>query len=520
MVVKRSVNRKVKSFDVVLEAPVGGLNKRDPLISMDQNDAMVMDNYIPTLNSVELRPGYEKYALLGDFCQTKKVETLCAYHTSTHSKMIALFGAKAYDVSLPEAKEYQNVTFSKSRCQVVQYHDRLFFLNGVDVPKVYYIDDNDVEHFEDWGFSGEDLQALKIINGGVSHEFLWFVEKNSTKAWVSTVGGNISGTLESFDTAQVLKWGGKLISVFNWTIDGGAGLDDYTCFLSSEGEVLVYKGYNPNDADNFTLIGSYKLSRPIGYQCVMAYQGDVVIITEDGYLPLSKALSLNNAGFSAVAFSDKIRGLVAEKTGSYKNLDGWQSLIYGKKGYAIFNVPVGQGFEQHVINISSGAWCRWTNIRAFCWCVWGGELYFGSDNRIFKFGNVYSDDGLAIEGKIEQAYTNLGTSALKKIVLLKPKIKSSKDFKLMLWTNMDFEDRQKDFYVTFTNKQNQGAKWDESKWNDAEWYSLKTRQMQGQWLFNSAIGYKASFVFKTKTKGTLIEWYETGLRVETGTGIS
>lgn len=516
---KRVVNRKVKSFDVNLPAPVGGLNKRDPLMSMDAADAIKMDNYIPGISSVELRPGYEKHTALGAFSATDKVETLCSYHTSEHSKMIAVFGGKAYDVSLSTAVEYPNVSFSKSRCQSVQYRDRLFLLNGYDVPKVYYIDGNNVEHFENWGFSGENLQALKIVGAGVCHEFLWFVEKNSTRAWVSTVGGQVSGTLAAFDTAQVLKWGGKLVAVFGWTIDGGAGLDDYTCLLSSEGEVLVYKGYDPNDADQFTLIGSYKLSRPIGYQCVMAYQGDVVIITEDGYLPLSKALSLNNAGFSAMAFSDKIKGLVLERTAAYKNEDGWQSLIYAKKGYAIFNVPIGNAFEQHVINIASGAWCRWTNIRAFCWCVHEGELYFGSDNYVFKFGNTYSDDGLAIEGEIEQAYSDLTTSSVKKIVLLRPKIRSSQDFKLMIWTNMDFENQEKDFYVIFGTKQNSGGKWNVAKWNEANWYSLKTRKMQGQWLSNSAIGFKASIVFKTKTKGNLIEWYETGLRVETGTGI-
>ncbi len=516
---KKIVNRKVKSFDVNLVAPIGGLNRRDPMNAMNELDALVMDNYIPAVSSVELREGYVKHAVLDSFSSTKKIETLCCYHTSNHSKMIAIYGSKAYDVSLAEPVLYGGISFSKSRCQTLQYQNRLFFLNGVDVPKVYYIDENDEEHFETWGFSGQNLEALKIVNAGVCHEFLWFVEKNSTRAWVADVGGSIAGTLNVFDTAQVLKWGGKLVSVFNWTVDGGAGLDDYTCLLSSEGEVLVYKGYNPNDADHFELIGSYKLSRPIGYQCVMAYQGDVVIITEDGYLPLSKALSLNNVGLSAVAFSDKIKGLVLEKTAEGKNFEGWQGLIYGKKGYAIFNVPISQGFEQHVINIATGAWCRWKGIRAFCWCTWGGELYFGSDNSIFKFGGVYSDDGLPIEGHIEQAYSALKTDGVKKIVLIKPKIRSSKNFKLMIWTNMDFENQDKEFYVNFASLDSSVFKWNAARWGEALWYSLKTRKLQGQWLFNSAVGFKASIVFKTKTKGNLIEWYETAVRVEAGSGL-
>ena len=160
------------------------------------------------------------------------------------------------------------------------------------------------------------------------------------------------------------------------TVDGGTGIDDYTCLLSSEGEVLIYKGYNPNDASNWTLMGSYKLSKPIGYQCVMQYQGDVVLITQEGYIPLSKALSTNNTGFSSVAFSDKISGLVSERARFYKDFEGWQSLIYTKRGYGIFNVPLGEQFEQHVINVATGSWCRFTNIRAFCWCLHGSCSFF------------------------------------------------------------------------------------------------------------------------------------------------
>ena len=515
----KMTNRQVKSADFILPAPIGGLNRRDPIISMGLTDAIEMDNYMPSENSVHLREGYEKYATVGTFSNTNKIETLVSYQTSDMSKMIAVFGGKAYHLLKNEVTPYEDVTFSKSRCQTIQYQGRLFFMNGTDAPKVYYVDTSNVEHFETWGFSGDGLSANQIISAGLSHEFLWFVEKNSTRAWVADTAGNVSGTLEAFDVGQVLKWGGHLVAAFNWTVDGGQGIDDYTCLMSSEGEVLIYKGYNPNNADNWSLIGSYKLSKPIGYQCVMAYQGDVVIISEDGYIPLSSALSINNSGASKISFSDKINGLVSERTGLYKYLEGWHSLIYGKKGYAIFNVPVGNSFEQHVININTGAWCRWTNIRAFCWCLHDGELYFGSDNSVFKFGNTYSDNGMAIEGKVSQAYSDLGTHSLKKIPLIKPKIKSSKNFKLKIWTNMDYEDQDIGYYVNIGEGDEHIVRWNEQKWNNAYWQSEKTRKMQGQWLLNSATGFKASVVFKTSTSGNLIEWYETGMRVQTGTGI-
>lgn len=511
------INRGVKSVDFILPAPIGGLNKRDPLSDMIQSDAIVMDNYIPTENTLKLRGGYLLYATLGAFSKTNKIETLASYQTPELSRMIAVFGGKAYQVSKGSVRLFENVNFQKSRCQTVQYKNYLYFMNGVDVPKVYYVDALGQEHFENWGFEASNLPDIKIISGAVSHEFLWFVEKNSTRAFVSSVAGNVQRTLSVFDLAQVIKWGGHLVGVTNWTVDGGTGIDDYTCFLTSEGEVLIYKGYDPSDADNFSMIGSYKLSPPIGYQCMLPFQGDVVIICQDGYIPLSKALSSNNAMFSSVAFSDKIRGLVLQRTLLYKYLEGWQGIIYSKKGYGIFNVPVGKDFEQHVININTGAWCRFTNIRAFCWCQYDGDLYFGSDNAVYQFDSTYSDNGQPIEGHVEQAYTNLGINRLKKIQLLNPRTRSLTNFKLTVYANMDYEERALQSYINVGYVGE--TKWSKAKWGKAKWQSLRTKKIQSQWIGHSSTGVKASLVFQTKTAGNVIEWYETGLRYETGTGV-
>lgn len=520
----RSVNRTVKSNTVILPAPIGGLNKRDSLAAMGAQYAIRLDNYIPSDNKLVLRSGYNSYVNLGGDESIKAgVKTLVSYNKPNDDRLIALYDHKAYNVTSPSAVDSFEVEFSETRCQTVQYKNYLYFMNGLDIPKVFYIDDEDVEHFEDWGFTSESLQAARIIAGGVSKEFLWFVEKNTLKAWYPKEAGNTSGELYSFDLAQVAKRGGQLVAVANWTIDGGQGIDDYTVFITSEGEALVYTGSNPNDANSWSLKGSYIMSKPIGHQCLLPYQGDIVIISEDGYIPLSKALATANSGQSSIAFSDLIRGLVLDRTANNKDKEGWQGIIYSKKGYGIFNVPVSQQFEQHVINVNTGAWCRFTNIRAFCWCEFNGDMYFGSDDSVFKFGDAYSDNGVQIEGCIEQAYTNLGTDQLKKIQLLNPRTRSSTQYSLTIYTNMDFEDRNVNYYSNIGTIGQ--TKWNTAKWSSSanpigtKWSTLKTTKIRSQWIANSSTGFKCSVVFKTKTKGNVIEWYDTGIRFETGTGI-
>lgn len=510
-----NVNRAVKSQDITLPSPIMGLNTEDSIAAMDPLYAVRMDNYIPVDNYVELRPGYTNYCTLGS--DMTKVKTLAAYHYPSYDAFFATYEGKIWDITTPANPTDMGVTLSEDYCQTVQYKNYLYFMNGTDTPLAYYVDGNGVAHIGSWGFSGSGLTDSKIISGTVSKEFLWFVEKNTLNAWYAHTAGSVSGTLDLFDLSQISKYGGHLVAIANWTIDGGVGIDDYTAFITSEGEVLVYYGSNPNDASNWSLKGSYKIAKPIGYRCTMQYQGDVVIITQDGYFPMGKALATANAGDSLTAFSNKIRGLVIERTSQNKDKKGWQGVIYTKKGYGIFNVPVSEQFEQHVINVNTGAWCRFTNIRAVCWCLFDDKLYFGSDNAVYLFDSAYSDNGVAIQGVVEQAYNNLGTPSLKKVQLLNPRTSSSAPFALTVYVDTDYKKRN----LSYVNNVglSVGSKWDVSKWNIATWAVDTVDEINSQWFMCSGAGFKVGLVFKTQTRGILIDWYDTGIRFQTGSGI-
>lgn len=514
------VNRAVKSRETTLPAPIKGLNRKQPLSAMEPLYAVTMDNYIPLDSKVELRPGYSLYATLGT--SAAQVKTLAAYHYPRYDKFFAVYNNKIWDITTGSSPVDMGVTLTDSNVQTVQYKNYMYFMNGSDQPLAYYTDGNGDGHIGAWGFSGTGLTDTRIIAGTVSKEFLWFVEKGTLKAWYSATAGNVSGTLNSFDLAQMSKWGGELMAVANWTIDGGTGIDDYTAFITSEGEVFIYGGSNPNDASSWELKGSYKISKPIGYRCTMKYQGDVVIICQDGYFPMGRALAAANAGDSLVAYSDNIRGLVIQRTAENKWRKGWQSVVYNKKGYAIFNVPVSEQFEQHVVNVATGAWCRFTNIRAMCWCVFNDDLYFGSDWQVFKFDDGNSDNGTVIEGVVEQAFNDLGAAGVKRISLVNPRTASSAPYELTIYTDVDYTNRNLQY--TNTIGYATGTQWNVSYWATPAnqitfWATDKVSEVQSQWIMNSAVGVKASVVFKTKTKGVLIDWFETGIRYEVGTGI-
>lgn len=509
------INRSVKSKDVTLPSPIMGLNRKDSLAAMNPLFAVTLDNYIPQDSYLELRPGYTKYCTVGT--DDEFVKTLAPYHYPSYDHLFAVYDGKIWDISSPDTPTSLGVTLTDDYCQVVQYKNYLYFMNGKDQPLAFYVDSGGQDNIGAWGFSGTGLTDTKIISGAVSKEFLWFIEKGSLTVWYSAVAGSISGTLKPFDLSQIAKWGGHLVAVANWTIDGGIGIDDYTAFITSEGEVLVYYGANPDDASNWSLKGSYKISKPIGYRCTMQYQGDVVVICQDGYFPMGKALATANAGDSLVAFSDNIRGLVIERTSMNKDIKGWQGLIYTKKGYAIFNVPVATQFEQHVINVNTGAWCRFTGIRSFCWCIYDDRAFFGGVDGVYQFDSAWSDDGAPIEGVVEQAYNDLGTPNIKKVQLLNPRTSSTAPFALTVYPDVDYRKRN----LAYINNigLSVGSKWDVSPWNTSNWAIDTADEVNSQWIMTSATGFKVSVVFKTKTRGIIVDWYDTGIRFQSGTGI-
>lgn len=515
----RLVTRNNKSVYITLASPINGLNKRDNILNMESKYALTMDNYIPLDTKIVLRKGYVSYAVLN-----KTVKSLISYNNGGNSRLFAVADHKIWDITdSADTSAVYSTGITNDNFQSAQYKNYLYLVNGSDTPIVFSIDSQGDESFDTWGFSGTNLTADKIINVSVSKQRLWFVEKDSLKVWYPQTAGNVSGTLNCFDFSQVSRYGGHLVAVANWTQDGGQGIDDLTAFITSEGEVLVYSGSDINDADDWKLRGSYKISRPIGYKCFVQYQGDIVIISEDGYIPLSKALPMDKANASQIAFSDAIRGLVLDRTQKYAGRDGWQGVIYGRGGYAVFNVPVASEFEQHVINVNTGAWCRFTGLRSYCWCEYNRRLYFGSDNGVLLFDEGYSDCGTPICGTVVQAYSNLGTERLKKIQLLNPRTKSSAPYNLVIYTNMDMDEQNIEYVENIGSSG--GGKWNTMKWASSSaatgsyWGNSGRTQLRSQWIANSATGYKASVVFKTKTKGNQIEWYETNILYEVGNGV-
>ena len=255
--------------------------------------------------------------------------------------------------------------------------------------------------------------------------------------WDIYYGGTqaISGTLNKFSVGSFFKKGGKILTIQNWTQDAGQGMNDIFVIISTEGEVMLYQGSNPTESD-WSSLGVFTIPRPIGKRCCEMVGADIIIMTENGYLPLSSVLSDLRANRTAI--SGKINPIVRGKNFT---LD-WEIHFYSKKGFLFINAPssvAGYSHEQHVLNINTNAWCRFVGMDGQSWAVLFDNLYFCNANGIFQADQGQSDNGDWIVYTVQRAYNTFGTPEKKQLMRMVPRFTSFSNNTIYKRINSDFK---------------------------------------------------------------------------------
>jgi len=436
-----------------LPSPTGGWNARDNLAKMPPLDAITMDNFKATTGGVSLRRGNTLYA----DGVTGQVETLFEYESASAGAFLACSGVKIYTITGGTVTDVGG-TYTNARWQTTMFNGVGFFANGSDTPVEW-----DGSTLSNTLWTGSGLTEANLINVSVSRSRLWFVEKDTGFAWYGGPGA-VTGTLLKFDIGQICR-AGYLMAVGTWSRDSGDGQDDLTVFVMSNGQIAVYE----NDvAANFTLIGVYEASEPIGRRCLMNIGGELIIITKGGYAPLS---SIMKGAFGPDnTLSDKIRGAVSDATAAGSTLFGWQGVNHPDGIHVLFNVPNSTtDFDQHVFNNITGAWSRYKDWDGSVFGVYGGDMYMGVLDQVYKLdqggidesntdemwediseqwetnGGVWETGGLSVSGTCVQASNSVDnpqqplSGRRKQVTMARPYVKGGGDISITLDMLPDFK---------------------------------------------------------------------------------
>ena len=496
-----------------LPAPLGGWNARDSLANMEPTDAVTLINMFPTVSSLTMRGGYTEHATGLD----GKAQTILIYNGGATSEMFAVTSTgKIYDVTAAGVVgaavvsgltngiwEYINITTAGG--------SYLMAVNGVDDPQLY--DGTTWSTPTITGVTDNNLSNITLFKNRI-----WFIEKNTLKAWYLPTS-SIGGAAQYIDMSSICRLGGNLVDLDTWTIDAGYGVDDNIAFITSQGEVVVFRGTDPASAATWSLIGVWDIGSPVGARAMLKWGGDLLVLTYAGLMPFAASLQSSRLD-PRVALSDKIQGAITAATtqygGSHADV-GWQIFITSKYNAVWINVPVADGQQQqYVMNTITKSWCQFMGWAAYCWETLGEEPYFGSDGYIgHAWDDGYVDNTSNITTTTLQAFNYLGARGVKKyFTRARPSIFTNGTPTISVNMNIDFDTSDTTAPVTFTASAY--GVWDAatSTWDTALWGTDLT--IQNTWLGITGIGYCGAVQMKTASSGVQIQWASTDVVYQTG----
>lgn len=376
-------------------APTKGWVSAVNLAAVPAGYAYTLENIFPTSTGIRVRSGNQKEGT----CGADPVESLIAYIGGATRKMFAAMNGSIFDMTAPADPDV--APSADVTGQTSDYYSHLNFataggnyltiVNGTDAAQQY-----DGSSWSVPSITGVSSATLNHIWAYRNRQ--WFIEKNTMRAWYLGVDA-ISGAALSVSLAGVFQKGGYLVLGATWsTSDTGNSLDDRIVFISSEGEYAVYQGGNPGDAATWSLVGLYEGAKPLGRNQfgTMKAGADLLILTESGIIPMSAIVQKDPAALSLSAVTKAIEPDWVAEARSRRSLP-WEIIKWPSRQYALVNCPVtgtSTPAISFVVNLETGAWCKYTGWDTRCLVLHDDGLYFGTNAGTLQQAEVTgADDG-------------------------------------------------------------------------------------------------------------------------------
>ena len=359
------------------------------------------------------------------------------------------------------------------------------------------------------------INSNTFVNVNLFKNRLYFCVNNSLSFWYLDVN-SISGTATEFPLGSVFRNGGYIQAMGTWTLDAGYGVDDFAVYVTSMGEIVVYKGADPNTIDTWAMVGLWQMGQTFNRKCFFKWGGDLLLLTQDGLVPLTAGLQSSRLD-PRVNLTDKIFYAVSLACSSYYANFGWQINYLAEANMLIFNIPTNDGIEQYVMNTINKSWARFTGINAYCFVVAGNEsMYFGGDGFVGQFFSGYSDNGANINGTCQQAYNYFGTQGqLKRFTLVRPIFQTDNGMPTVLCgISTDFETIPLVNQLAFNPVSSQIGTWDTSKWDQTNWGGglVITKYWQGV----TGLGFSGAINLNVASQGIDFHWASVDYVMENG----
>ena len=375
----------------------GGINLLDNLMEMPPTDCLYSHNLMPSELGLRLRRGYREWA---NIPTEKSINSIIPYEgqaqDASEDRIWAVTEDGIYDISLfGDQDPVQDVAFANQSFGA-GYGVWTEFTNDATNRFLQYADGTNGihEYSEDTGLwtvpdlTGPDEAQIAFVTTWKNR--LWYIERSSGDAWYLAPDSN-SGNCTKFTFGSKFKHGGELMGIFNWTVDGGNGIDDFLIAISRGGDVLVYQGTDPDTAD-FVLRGSYYIGEtPESRKLAVGYGGELYMLSTYGLISLRDLLQGVLPSVPGATPSAKVnRGLRPQVIAGKDELT-WALVSHPADGFLQIITPYAEEKDaiQWSQNLLTRAWGLWRGVPANCAETWNDRYYFGN-----KTGSVWVNEGV------------------------------------------------------------------------------------------------------------------------------
>lgn len=407
--------------------------------------AALMDNWFPEMTGCRVRAGSTLHATIGD-----SVETLFSYRAGLQV-FFAADEENIYDITTPADPEVPPVPDVSG--QTSGYYSAvpfttaggsfLYALNGTDDPQLFdgstWIPINGVSVPPITGVTSSDLSQ-----GWVYRNRLFFVEAGTMNVWYPAVGA-LGGALDNITMQGIYRRGGAVLFGATWSLDSGDGIDDKAVIVSTEGEVAVFEGSNPSGttAAEWNLVGVYDCAKPLGKNAWQRVGGDLLILTEEGVVPLTAIIQKDPAALALSAVSRPIEPEWRREALNRRALP-WEMVKWTERNMGVVNVPAVSATDDpycYVVNLESGAWARYTGWDTRCIHVFNENGYFGTnDGQIYLMESGGKDGDDPYECVLINHFDALGADgAYKSVQQIRASFIADRAFNPFLSASTDYE---------------------------------------------------------------------------------
>jgi hypothetical protein len=441
---RRNVPATSRSFTV--PAPLGGLNTLVSGALIPPEDCIQLNNMVASEHGLRSRLGEREWCTGLTGALDNQVRTMLSFNGSlpASAKVFAVTSTGIWDVTSSSTSPTQVLTFAVQGGEAGRGVAHGMTTAGGHF--LLYCDEENGYHVYSESTGAWTKVAMGVGAGDVAgvdpSNFVfvtvwksraWFVEKNTAKAWYLPAGAIFgTATALNLDRAAQFRAGGQLVGLWNWTLDGGAGIDDNLVAISQGGDVAIYQGSDPASASTFALRGTWSVGAvPSGRNVATNFGGDILVLSKSGLRPLSQLVTGQDGGetYAPSKVANLLNAFMLERS----ELPGWMMTIHPEDNSFMVLVPTASGepTEQLSQQLWNRSWCR-QDLPMCSAVVAGKKLYFGTVD-----GKVHINDGWVdgvtladpssytpIQWSFLTGFNKMGSEQQKQVQMIRPTILS------------------------------------------------------------------------------------------------